>query len=391
MKVIDPDSMTGSVIDLETSIKNRGAEAVGGMKASPFHPDNKAVWFGSLSIRGKNAVTASTTIIPAYTLEYIVGHNIKFDLLYLKREEEWDEWLKTGLVWDTMIVEYLLSGQQAKFASLDKLSEKYGGELKDSRIKEYWDNNVDTEDIPEDEIVPYLEGDLKNTEIVFLKQYEKAKNLGMLPLITSQMEALLAITEMEYNGMRVDMEKLYNMRQEVKRDYDNSREVLIEAMEKVFIRDPNPDSNDHMSLFFFGGVQKVKEDRPCYDDDGKPIVYKTGKRKGQVKHKKVEVSVSVGRQITPSKDWESKKRGFWKTNNEVLTYIADNLSASTAGDWAKKVLEYRELSKDLTTYYDGLAKHWWPHDGCIHGQLNQCQTDTGRLSSSKPNMQNFSN
>ena len=135
----------------------------------------------------------------------------------------------------------------------------------------------------------------------------------------------------------------------------------------------------------------VKEDRPQYDSDGCPIVYKTGLRKGQIKTKKVDVSISIGNIRPPKKEWASKKKGFYKTNNEVLTTLAEEYPTHPSAEWAKKVLEYREITKDLKTYYDGLVKHWWPHDGCIHGQLNQCQTDTGRLSSSKPNMQNFSN
>ena len=46
----------------------------------------------------------------------------------------------------------------------------------------------------------------------------------------------------------------------------------------------------------------------------------------------------------------------------------------------------------MTTYYQGLPKlitemNW--EYGKIHGQLNQCVARTGRLSSSKPNLQNF--
>ena len=50
------------------------------------------------------------------------------------------------------------------------------------------------------------------------------------------------------------------------------------------------------------------------------------------------------------------------------------------------------LDKRLTTYYRGLNKlvdeqNW--RKGVLHGQLNQCVARTGRLSSSKPNLQNF--
>jgi DNA polymerase I-like protein with 3'-5' exonuclease and polymerase domains len=401
MRMIDVEKHKGLVVDLETTIHNTGEEAVGNMQASPFHPDNYVVWIGTKRI---DAVLASTVWtqklyvgedppVISNHIDYIVGHNIKFDLLYLKRHEMWDEWLWSGMVWDTMIVEYLLTGQQSKFASLDKLSEKYGGTLKNNRIKEYWDSGISTEDIPDDEIEPYLRGDLNNTQIVFKAQYKRAKELGMLPLITSQMEALLAVTEMEFNGMRLDLLKLNEQREEVKSEYQRIREDLIDQMKFLHIREPNPDSNDHMSLFLFGGVQVHMQDTQCFDDDGNPIKYKTGKRAGEIKTKKMPIHISIkgvyGDLIAKQKKWQAKKKGFYKTNNEVLTELSK--SSRFPFSTAATILEYREHAKDLKTYYDGLVKHWWPHDGCIHGQLNQCQTDTGRLSSSKPNMQNFSN
>lgn len=52
------------------------------------------------------------------------------------------------------------------------------------------------------------------------------------------------------------------------------------------------------------------------------------------------------------------------------------------------VLEYRKYSKLMTTYVDGLKKHIV--DGRIHTTFNQTMTQTGRLSSSDPNLQNIS-
>ena len=50
------------------------------------------------------------------------------------------------------------------------------------------------------------------------------------------------------------------------------------------------------------------------------------------------------------------------------------------------------MQKRMTTYYHGVPElidsmNW--KDSKIHGQLNQCRTKTGRLSSSSPNLQNF--
>ncbi len=54
-----------------------------------------------------------------------------------------------------------------------------------------------------------------------------------------------------------------------------------------------------------------------------------------------------------------------------------------------RVLEYRELAKLQGTYLAGLLKEIDPRTHRIHTQFNQCVTATGRLSSSRPNLQNI--
>lgn len=54
-----------------------------------------------------------------------------------------------------------------------------------------------------------------------------------------------------------------------------------------------------------------------------------------------------------------------------------------------KILEYRKYSKLISTYIEGLKPHVYK-DGKIHANFNQALTQTGRLSSSNPNLQNIS-
>lgn len=54
-----------------------------------------------------------------------------------------------------------------------------------------------------------------------------------------------------------------------------------------------------------------------------------------------------------------------------------------------KILSYRKLSKIYSTYAEGLKKYI-QEDKKIHTIYNQCATQTGRLSSSEPNLQNIS-
>ena len=56
---------------------------------------------------------------------------------------------------------------------------------------------------------------------------------------------------------------------------------------------------------------------------------------------------------------------------------------------AKAVLEYREVQKLLSTYIDKLPECVNPKDGRIHCSFNQYGADTGRMSSSEPNLQNI--
>lgn len=55
----------------------------------------------------------------------------------------------------------------------------------------------------------------------------------------------------------------------------------------------------------------------------------------------------------------------------------------------ERILEYRRLSKIYSTYAEGLKKYI-RQDGRIHTIYNQAATQTGRLSSSEPNLQNIS-
>ena len=53
------------------------------------------------------------------------------------------------------------------------------------------------------------------------------------------------------------------------------------------------------------------------------------------------------------------------------------------------ILDYRTLTKLNGTYAQGLLKAVSPEDGRIHTRFNQTQTNTGRLSSLEPNLQNI--
>ena len=68
----------------------------------------------------------------------------------------------------------------------------------------------------------------------------------------------------------------------------------------------------------------------------------------------------------------------------------DNLKELTSyHPIVNKIIEYRKYSKLISTYVEGLKNHIYK-DGKIHANFNQALTQTGRLSSSNPNLQNIS-
>jgi len=71
------------------------------------------------------------------------------------------------------------------------------------------------------------------------------------------------------------------------------------------------------------------------------------------------------------------------TNIDVLLEIKDTHPI------VPLVIEYRSISKIRSTYAEGLLHEVDPEDGRIHTSFNQALTSTGRLSSSKPNLQNI--
>lgn len=84
-----------------------------------------------------------------------------------------------------------------------------------------------------------------------------------------------------------------------------------------------------------------------------------------------------------SKISKKTESGNYSIDKQVLKKLAWNGS-----EIAKTLLDYRRVSKLLGTYI-GPFLECSTRDGRVHGSFNQTGTDTGRLSSSDPNLQNI--
>jgi DNA polymerase-1 len=78
------------------------------------------------------------------------------------------------------------------------------------------------------------------------------------------------------------------------------------------------------------------------------------------------------------------KTGAWSTDVKVL----DDLAAEGV-PIARKIVDWRQLTKLKSTYTDALPGYIHPETGRIHTDYSLASTSTGRLSSSEPNLQNI--
>ena len=404
-----------AVLDLETSVK----ESYGRL-ANPFDKDNYIV---SLGIRYRNGEEIKTHALDGPVLpeagwlddvQVIIGINLKFDLLYLWRNPDLQAFFKRGgRIYDVQYAEYIVTAQQHKWASMDGMSEKYGLETKPDKIKEYWKAGYDTIEIPKQELLDYLHHDLVTTESLFKIVLERAHEQNMTPLIRERMDFLCGTIEMEYNGLKIDVEAAERnekaLREYIDTLYDKLRQYTPDLPEGAEF---NWGSGKQLSAYLFGGwfkyktkehvhkdgkPQYAKKDEyiPSVDVHGNPVYYKTGAKKGEMKMKKTRVDdlsrpkmrnttkkVWLDGLTKPRKEWALKEEGYYKTGDDVITEL------STRGIAVAEIIaELKKKEKDLSAFYSGGALRYMMDDNVIHHSLNNVQTDTGRLSSSKPNAQ----
>lgn len=76
--------------------------------------------------------------------------------------------------------------------------------------------------------------------------------------------------------------------------------------------------------------------------------------------------------------------GAWSTSADVLEELAES-----GNDFARRILDWRQLSKLKSTYADALPGYVNQETGRVHTSYALAATTTGRLSSSEPNLQNI--
>jgi DNA polymerase I-like protein with 3'-5' exonuclease and polymerase domains len=432
-----------------------------GRKASPFSPDNWVVMRGwkkqgwSRAQYSYHPTLDRTTYLKIDDdVTMLVGFNIKFDLLHEMAQRSPDVipfFKRGGTVWDCQYAEYLLMAQQdqAQMTSLDAIVESYGGRKKIDIIKTMWEAGVKTSEIQEQLLLDYLvgteeegrnSGDVGNTELIMKAQIKRAHELGMLTAIQDRMDGLVSTTFMEFAGLKVDIAEASRRLGELEAEMQ-----AVVADLSAYLPDDLPEelewnwgSGTHASCIVYGGTVRYQKKAPYYDESGDvarkkayedwPMIdgepwppntlaadlngrefdkYLSGKKRGEIKTRKVEVLGEVKTRYTdffyefpritePRPEWklaQTDGRGnpLWSTAKDQIAELSlRNIP------FLKSMASKGRLDKEIGTYYlktdksgkvKGLLTAVQISDHVVHHNLNHSLTVTTRLSSSNPSLQ----
>ena len=258
-----------------------------------------------------------------------VLHNVKFDhekFLFDKYSINMVNYV------DTMILMYVLNENEESYA-LKKLATKYGkhfGFPDPSDTYEELFGKGGFENTPLNVAYIYACKDTHLTWSLYQWQLEHLKKQPKLWHIAFDIEMPLipVLLKMHYRGFNLDMEYAEKYLLELQEQISKMEEELAE-----YFPDINLNSNQQLAEYLYGTLKLPDNHNGSVD-------------------------------------------------KEALKELADEYEG------VKILLEYRKLTKLKSTYIEPLPQKVWD-DGCLHGEINQMGTKTGRLASENPNLQNI--
>jgi len=277
-----------------------------------------------------------------------VFHKSTFDVNFLSRAG----YEIRGIVFDTKIAAYLLNNTQEN--GLKDLAVTY---LRAKNVLEFDDvvpkadrakkgqpkpQRKTIADIPIELALDYSCADAYHTRALadlFIPEIERQ---GFKDLMELELGVQRVITRMEYNGCKIDLAKADKLRLEVQKE----RFKELAEIKSIAGQTLNVDSPKQLVEYLF----EYNNGRPV--GLGLPVV---------------GLSKTTGLPSTDAGSLECLEH-----DHPIIPHI----------------MNYKKYEKLLGTYLEPIPELVDEKD-CLHGSFNQCVTDTGRLSSSGPNLQNI--
>jgi DNA polymerase-1 len=262
------------------------------------------------------------------------GHNVKYDVQVLRRAGVHVE----GVVFDSMLASFVLDPSRRSHG-IDALSVEFLGRT----MSQYTDlTGKGKTQLPFAEVelaraAAYCGAD--STTVLALREHfaPELERTAVVPLLDEiELPLVPVLTDMEWTGIRIDVAQFMQLGDELTRDLAALSARIRQAAGG---KELNINSPRQLAAVLF-------------DEQQLPVLKKT--RTG------------------PS------------TDAEVLEALAD-----MGHELPRLILGYRELQKLKSTYVDVLPGAVNAETGRIHTSFNQVGAQTGRLSSSDPNLQNI--
>jgi DNA polymerase-1 len=324
-------------VDLETTSLNPLAAEIVGLSFSfreheAFYLPVGHCYPGAPEQLAREMVLAELTPIFTDPVRPKIGQNIKYDYQVLRRHGIEVQ----GLWCDTMLASYLLNPVRSSHG-LDSLAV----EFLDHKMISYQEvagkgkEQINFSQVPLERAAVYSCEDADATFLlqgIFLPRLTTA---GMDSLFFDlEMPLVKILAEMELQGVRLDLPLL--------------REL---------------------SGMFAGQLANLEKE--IFAGAGCEFNINSPKQLGEVLFERLKLP--AGR----------KTKTGWSTDMDVLARLA------LEHEIASLILQFRSISKLKSTYTDALPKLVDPSTGRVHTSYNQAVTNTGRLSSSEPNLQNI--
>lgn len=377
--------------------------------------------------------------------EVLIAHNAKYDIQWLE-EAGFD--LSHLKVEDTMIREYVMARGANIPLRLADTCKRYGVAEKGELFEKYPDLMIDQ--MPIGEVEEYGRADIQACAELYLAQKQRLEldtYYGLTKTIDMMNEFCRTLATIERNGVKIDEEALNHVEQEFTKEaeqltYDLNatvKEVMgdtpvnLESPQQVgevlYSRRIKPDQSDTwVSVFNIGKDDRnknLKRPKMSFEQFRDNVVAMTQtvmktdvkkcsvcmgaaqsfkiKKDGTQWKKPTKCKVCSGRgviyhEINEIAGFKMKPRNVnWTTVNGFSTsqMFLDELMDQARDEgkldalkFIEKIQRLSSLSSYLSNFVGGI-KTFKQADNILHPNFNQTITSTGRLSSTKPNLQNM--
>ena len=261
-----------------------------------------------------------------------VGQNVKYDWLVMARHGI----RVAGPFFDTMVAHYLIAPEEPH--GLDPLARRELGyqTIPISSLIGKGKEAKSMREVPPVDVAPYACEDADITLQLSAALRSQLEGAGVKQLAHDlEFPLVPVLSRMELAGIKLDEAALKELSAQTAED-------LVELESQIFER-----AGEEFNIGSPAQIGTI-----LFDKLGLPVISKT----------------STGK---PS------------TKESVLTELA------AEHDLPGLILDWRELAKLKSTYIDALGELVHPETGRIHTSYSQTTAATGRLSSSKPNLQNI--